>query len=146
MSRGDSGKSAERTAPRRLRVLIIEDSREDAALVGHALGRSEEPSFEFVTAGSVEEARSHLWRRFDAVLLDLALPDSHGLRTLRHIQGAAPRVPIVVLSRADDPELVSRCIEWGASDFPVKGRAGASEMLDALTAAVERGRLGADGP
>jgi DNA-binding NarL/FixJ family response regulator len=122
----------------RLRILMIEDSRGDAALVSHVLAASEDPSFDVTAAGSVAEARERLSQRFDVVLLDLSLPDSNGLRTLRNIQGAAPRVPIVVLSRSDDPEMAARCLEWGASGFLVKGRDGATEVCRALCDAVER--------
>ena len=123
-----------------LRILMIEDSRGDAALIHHALAASDSPRFDLATARSVAEAREHLAARWDAVLLDLSLPDSSGLRTLRHVQGAVPGIPIVVLSRNDDPELASRCIAWGASDFLVKGRADAAEVRRALSDAVERRR------
>ncbi|MDX1565959.1 MAG: response regulator, partial [Phycisphaeraceae bacterium] len=59
--------------------------------------------------------------RFDIVLTDLGLPDSDGLETLQRIQEAAPKLPVIVLSGYDDPELEMHAIHYGAQDYLVKG-------------------------
>jgi two-component system, NarL family, nitrate/nitrite response regulator NarL len=74
----------------------------------------------------------------DLVLLDLDLPDSVGLDTLRSVRGAAPEVPVVVLSTHDEPHLVAGAIECGASSFLCKSSR-SSELLAALAHVVEGG-------
>ena len=54
------------------------------------------------------------------VLLDLDLPDSRGLDTLRRVRDAAPQVPVVVLSAHDDRHSVLAAIEGGAAGFLTK--------------------------
>ena len=56
----------------------------------------------------------------DAVLLDLGLPDSHGLDTLVKARTQAPRVPIVVLTGFDDEAAGAKAVQQGAQDYMVK--------------------------
>ena len=56
----------------------------------------------------------------DLVLLDLDLPDSRGLETLKKVREAAPLVPVVVLSAHDDRHSVLAAIEQGAAGFLTK--------------------------
>ncbi len=57
----------------------------------------------------------------DLVLLDLTLPDSGGLDTVRRVAEDAGNVPIVVLTASDDEALGLACIEAGAQDYLPKG-------------------------
>ena len=53
---------------------------------------------------------------------DLNLPDSTGLTTLARVRGAAPRVPVIVMTGSDDPALERKAIDQGAKDYLVKGQ------------------------
>jgi sigma-B regulation protein RsbU (phosphoserine phosphatase) len=119
-----------------LRILLVEDSRGDAVLVSRALEKSEGPEFELSVAGSLGEGVAHLANSFDAVLLDLTLPDSTGLATVSRMRSAAGSVPIVVLTGMDDDALGDRCIAAGATDFLRKGRLDPIDLSRILSRAI----------
>lgn len=76
--------------------------------------------------------------RFDAILLDLNLPDSSGLEAVRSINLVAPGVPVVVLSGWEDEALATRAVEVGAQDYLVKGRADGAGLARAIRYAIRR--------
>jgi diguanylate cyclase (GGDEF)-like protein/PAS domain S-box-containing protein len=123
-------------------VLLIEDSLPYARLV--------ELLLEAAMPGGVE-VRHHATlgagiaalreRTVDCVLLDLGLPDAHGLEAVAAVQNARPGVPIVVLSGHDDDELALAAIRAGAQDYVVKGRDPSPDgLLRAVRFAIERHR------
>ncbi len=57
---------------------------------------------------------------YDLVLLDLNLPELHGLEALAMIRSAFPQTPVVVLSGEDDPRVIRATIEHGAMGFVPK--------------------------
>lgn len=76
--------------------------------------------------------------RFDVVLLDLSLPDSFGLDTLRTLQDFIPDIPVVVLTGADDRELALQAMATGAQDYLVKDRISAQLLERSIRYAIER--------
>ena len=58
--------------------------------------------------------------RFDAVLLDLNLPDSAGRDTIGRMLAAAPGIPIVVLTATVESDLAVAAVQHGAQDHLVK--------------------------
>ena len=93
-------------------------------------------------AGSTAELRDRLaGARVDVLLLDLQLPDEHGLAVLPAIAG---RCRVVILSAFDDPAQIRRALEDGAAGF-VRKDAAACAILDAVRdAAAGRTVLAAD--
>jgi hypothetical protein len=79
--------------------------------------------------------------RPDAILLDLTLPDSSGLATVRAIHAAVPDVPIVVLTGSDEHRLSLDALEAGAQDFLVKGQFDQDMLGRALRYALVRSKL-----
>jgi two-component system sensor histidine kinase UhpB len=53
----------------------------------------------------------------DVIILDLGLPDSQGLETLRAVHKHAPRLPIIVLTVSNAEELGRKAMEEGAQRF-----------------------------
>jgi two-component system, cell cycle sensor histidine kinase and response regulator CckA len=78
---------------------------------------------------------------FDAVLLDLNLPDSDGLSTLQQITRVDHRVPVVVLTGIDDTGRAKEAMRLGAQDWLTKGNSDPDLVVRALHYAVERKRL-----
>lgn len=89
-------------------------------------------------AGSLEEARAALTAQpdTDLVLLDLHLPDSHGLMGLAALRGEFPSVAVVMISAHDDPVTIRRALAFGAAGFIPK-RAGMDELQAALRAVLD---------
>ena len=80
-------------------LLFIEDGAAFARTVERYLAEPEGASFAVRHVGNLEEALHWLEnRRFDLVLLDLNLPDSNGLDTLRNLRAKTLDTPIVILT------------------------------------------------
>jgi len=120
-----------------IRVLLVEDNSGDALLVREALEAA--GRFELTHAGRLAAGLAAIRSGgIDAVLLDLLLPDSSGLETVRAIRDASPHLPIVVLSGLDDEETAVAAVTEGAQDYLVKGRMTPDLLVRALRHAVYR--------
>jgi DNA-binding NarL/FixJ family response regulator len=73
-------------------------------------------------AGSFEEVTQLLERgaEVDLILLDLTMPGVRGFSGLMYLRAQYPSVPIVVVSANDDPAVIRRCMDFGASGFVPK--------------------------
>lgn len=118
-----------------LRVLLVEDNRAFAqAVTPQLVNAGHIPTV--VTHAADALARHH---EADVVLLDLLLPDGHGLDVLRGIR-AGNTVPVLVLTAVGDNRTLVRALQLGADDYLVKPF-GKDELLARMNAVVRRGRL-----
>ena len=76
-----------------------------------------------------------------AILLDLSLPDSQGLETIRWVRDIAKGRPILALSGTDNEELAVQAVKRGAQDCLVKGVLTPKMLARCLDCAIERNRL-----
>src|SRR5271157_4193517 len=107
----------------RIKVLVVEDNLGDAGLLYAGLEEAVPEQFEMTHVRRLSEALEYLWEETcDVVLLDLGLPDSHGLDTLVVTRAQAPGVPIVVLTGFQDEALAVEALKAGAQDYLVKGQ------------------------
>src|SRR5918995_5743187 len=103
--------------PPPLRVLLVEDNPADARLVEELLREVASSSVSLVHAARLRQAITYLQEEgFNAVLLDLSLPDSAGIETFVMARNAAPSAPIVVLTGLPDEEMAVRAVREGAQD------------------------------
>ncbi|MFO7606999.1 MAG: response regulator, partial [Desulfurivibrionaceae bacterium] len=77
---------------------------------------------------------------FDAILLDLSLPDSQGLETLAKAQAAAPHLAVIVLTGNDDAAVALAAVRIGAQDYLFKGDTHGPLLARAIDYAIERKR------
>lgn len=125
-----------------LKVLLVEDNPSDVYLVRDLLSRCENRRFVINEAKSLKEAVSYLEKeRYDAVLLDLSLPDSMGLQTFYKIHRAANDTPVVVCSGTSDQEFTTKAVQLGAQDYVVKGRFDEYILSKSIEYAIERQTL-----
>jgi signal transduction histidine kinase/HPt (histidine-containing phosphotransfer) domain-containing protein/BarA-like signal transduction histidine kinase len=76
----------------------------------------------------------------DLILLDPALPDSHGCDTIERVHEKAPGTPIIVLSYFDDRELIQRAVQKGAEDLLIKGAFSAEVLARSIRYALDRSK------
>jgi len=120
------------------RLLLVEDNPADARLVRELL-RDCRVAYEVVHAGRLEDALElAATQPVDVILLDLTLPDSRGLDTVRQACAAAPGVPIVVMTGVEDEEVALRAVAEGAQDYLVKGEIEPPLLQRSLAYAIER--------
>jgi signal transduction histidine kinase len=127
---------------RSIQVLLIEDDDVDATQVRRTL-RDDPEEFRLHWVTTLQEGLDRLGKgEIDAVLLDLHLPDSHGVDTVVRLRENDPEVPVVVLTLAHDPEIALGALAAGAQDFLVKEELGiASVLCRTIRYAIERRKM-----
>ena len=124
-----------------LRLLVIEDDPAYSRLLCIRLEKIPKPRFSAVAVHSLTAAVERLEREpFEAVLLDLTLPDSSGLDSFRRLHIRFPQVPVIVLSGFDDEALALECVRSGAQEYLVKGRFEPWMLARLITFSIERHR------
>jgi two-component system, cell cycle response regulator len=128
--------------PEPIKVLLIEDNYGDAKLLQEYLSESADVNFELTHIDCLDPALTLLSEKnFDLILLDLSLPDEHGLDTVTRTYEAAPQIPIVVLTGLNDDVLGVKAVQAGAQDYLIKGQLNYTSLLRSLRYAIERHRL-----
>ena len=127
-----------------MKILLIEDNPGDARLIREALASSGGPPVQVHwvdrLAQGMEAAKAG---SFDAVLLDLSLPDSRGFDTFDRFRKQAPGLPVIVLTGLDDEDMALRAAAEGAQDYLVKGTLKPSGILRVLRFAIQRNKVAA---
>lgn len=118
-------------------VLLVEDNPGDARLVELML--YEKGGFTITKATSLAEARESIAAQMpDIVLLDLSLPDSTGMNTVKATRDSAPRIPIVVLTGLNDEAVGLAAVHEGCQDYLVKGEGEGNLIRRTIKYAIER--------
>ncbi|HUH58753.1 MAG TPA: response regulator [Candidimonas sp.] len=117
-----------------MRILLVEDEREMAAWLERALAQS---GFIPEHAPDAQTAEQMLaGSEFDAVVMDLRLPDKHGLVLLREMRNRGDVTPVLILTAQGALQDRVRGLNLGADDFLSKPFA--LEELEARLAALVR--------
>lgn len=123
----------------RLTVLLVEDNPGDARLIRESLAGSGAGTFDLETADRLATALRRLSTGgIDAVLLDLALPDSRGKETFSKAKAQAPTIPIIILTGLGDEALALKMVQEGAQDYVTKIDLNGSVLSRAIRYAIER--------
>jgi PAS domain S-box-containing protein len=125
-----------------IRVLQVDDDEIDLRLAKRALSKSTQSKFNVDTAGTMADAITKIKaNQYDVVLLDLGLPDSTGIDTVKKVCQANPNVPIVVLTGLEDEQIGLSAIQNGAADYLVKGPAMENSLVRTALYAIERKKV-----
>jgi signal transduction histidine kinase len=122
-------------------VLVVDDNPGEAELAGERLHEAPGCNFEVRNATSLAEALAAIAAAPpDAVILDLNLPDSQGLDTLREVRRAAPGTSLIVVSGMVDDTLRAQALRDGAEDVLSKDEAGGRLFCRSVLYVIERQR------
>jgi len=124
-----------------MRILLVEDNLRLSTFVRRGL---ENEDFIVDGVGTVCDAEAAVdTAPYDAVILDLGLPDGDGLDLLKDLRAAGNSVPVLVLTARDDVDDRVRGLNAGADDYMLKPFA-VEELTARLRALLRRpdGALG----
>ncbi|MGB3480024.1 MAG: HD domain-containing phosphohydrolase, partial [bacterium] len=122
-----------------IKILMIEDNLDDYKLFKKMIARVKETTFEIQHVADLKTGIQHLMKEhIDIVLLDLNLPDSKGLNTLKKTHSKAPGVPIIVLTAHKEEDLAVKAIREGAQDCFIKGQVNRNLLVRSIRYAIER--------
>ncbi|CAN5208901.1 hypothetical protein BH10CYA1_BH10CYA1_59390 [soil metagenome] len=121
-----------------LKILLIEDSPTDALLMTALLQRVTEFVFELDHASELAQGLRRLAESsYDAVLLDLGLPDSVGIETYDRLRALAPEeLPIIIVSGNDDRTLLTLALNKGADNYLLKDAFDGNRVAIAVLSAI----------
>lgn len=121
-----------------IRLLLVEDT---ATLAFAYASHLRNEGLEVETVGTAADAMYAVtMRRYAAVILDMYLPDGHGLEILAHINEVSPESSVIVVTADDSDETALEATRLGAWDFLVKPVAHA-RLVTTVRNALERTTL-----
>ena len=121
-----------------IRLLLVEDT---ATLAFAYASHLRNEGLEVETVGTAADAMYAVtMRRYAAVILDMYLPDGHGLEILAHINEVSPDSSVIVVTADDSDETALEATRLGAWDFLVKPVAHA-RLVTTVRNALERTTL-----
>jgi len=120
-----------------LNILLIEDNPADAELLRDVLAPGGHATLTRVSE-LAEGLKAARWGAFDAVLLDLTLPDSFGLQTISDAAAALPAMPIIIMTGLADESVALEAVRRGAQDYLLKGQTDQATVLRAIRYAIDR--------
>ena len=124
-----------------LSVLLVEDNAIDTRVLLRDLQRYEDTAFEVESVSTLSACLAAVGRQeFDCVLLDMNLPDSMGLDTVRAVLDHDEDLAIVILTGLGDPTTAVESVALGAQDYLVKGQADHDGVGRAIRYTVARHR------
>ena len=115
-------------------ILVIEDQEDLAALYEKALG---DDGFKVLKAYTGEEGVAVFEDHgADAIMLDMTLPEMHGLQTLQEIRSRNANVPVVVVTGEASDETRQACERLGVQEYLAKP-ADHRQIISALRRALD---------
>jgi len=118
-----------------MRLLLVEDEKRLADVVAGGLSRAGFTVDEIATAADADAALSTT--QYDALVLDLGLPDGDGMSVLRDLRRAGNMTPVLILTARDGLEDRVEGLNAGADDYLLKPFA-MPELVARLKALLRR--------
>ena len=125
-----------------IKILLIEDNPADARLVDIKLKESFGNNYTLETCSYLSQSINLLLKNvYDVIFVDLSLPDSTGLDSLKKLIDKSPKCPIIVLTGLDDELIGLEAVKLGAQDFLVKGKASSQSLKRSISYSLGRNKL-----
>lgn len=99
------------------RILVVDDEETIRGLLKSFL---EKEGYEVICASTGEEALEELKKKPALVLLDIIMPDTHGLQALRRIKEIEPSTPVIMVTGLAEHAIGVESLKLGAFDFVTK--------------------------
>lgn len=125
----------------KIRILLFEDNRADEDLVSECLDLVHRDYEMFVVKRLNEGLEKIRSEKFEVILLDLSLPDSKGIATLKAVRESAKDSAIIILTGSEDEALSSAALQAGAQDYLFKDRLSGEVLRRSIRYAIERTNL-----
>ncbi|MCE5299792.1 MAG: response regulator [Spirochaetia bacterium] len=123
---------------KRLKVLIIEDNPSDAQLIAENLRIEEPDGVDITISTNLKSGIEAASAGNDIVLLDLWLPDSTGISTLKEFKAQNNIMPVIVITGLENGELAIEAIHSGAQNYIVKESLDGKSLARSIRYAIER--------
>jgi diguanylate cyclase (GGDEF)-like protein len=121
-----------------IKILLVEDNLPDVYYLKELLSDADCIS-EVRNVRSLSECFALIDKEhFNLVILDLNLPDSHGIHTATHLRQQEPSIPIVVLTGLADEELAFKLLQMDMQDYLIKGQINRDLLVRSIRYAIER--------
>lgn len=121
------------------KVLLVEDNPADTDLIEEYLSEDQGDEYSIIETATLATALELLGQEsIDVVLLDLSLPDSTGLDTVRTLLNEHPQVVLVVLTGLKDQEIALQAVRFGAQDYLEKDQLTPALLHRSIAYAIER--------
>lgn len=122
-------------------ILIVEDNPGDVIIVKELI-KASGINFTLTHASNLKETFALcVDKEFDVILLDLGLPESTGLETLKKILVFKIKSPIVVMTGLDDEDTALASLREGAQDYLVKNKLTSDSLLRSIKYGIERKKI-----
>jgi diguanylate cyclase (GGDEF)-like protein len=123
-------------------ILIIEDNIADSRLIKELLSETSYSIYSIETAFCLSDGIEKISKKeFDAVLLDLSLPDSEYSNTVLNFIQKSKNSPVIILAGLDDLDIAIKSLNDGAQDYLVKGQLDDKLLKRSIHYAIERKKL-----
>jgi PAS domain S-box-containing protein len=123
----------------KIEILLIEDDPAEANLMREMLAETRRWEFSVQHVQSLADGLALLKNRsFDCVLVDLGLPDSHGLETALAVRNQAKLTPIAIVTILDDEELALKALQMDIQDYLIKEEITGTLLVRSIRYAIQR--------
>ena len=125
-----------------IKALLLEDNVGDAFLVRDMLANEQAVKIDLKHVSSLTAGIGRIREgSIDIVLLDLGLPESHGLDTLKLLLPEAGNIPVIVLTGLSDQDMGAQAVYNGAQDSVIKGDISSGLLVRSILYAIERKKM-----
>ncbi len=122
-----------------LNVLVVEDNPADQVLLEQMLSSSRLRIAHIFFASTIAQAKDLLnSEEIQLLLLDLTLPDSFGIDSIKSLRTLAHRIPVIVLTGLSDSETALEALKQNAQDYLVKGEFDSNLLTKSIEYSIER--------
>jgi two-component system sensor histidine kinase UhpB len=128
--------------PENFNILVVEDNPSDFYLIEQMLLSSRVNIKNIYSADRLSDAKEILKQHaIGLVLLDLSLPDSHGISTFLEIRPYAQKIPVIILTGLTDSDMAVEALKQNAQDYLVKGEFDVNLLTKSIEYSIERKKV-----